>query len=408
MCIRDSLRDVDIPQVEAKFGLFKLCKDYSNKLLFTSSKGLMIYDPKVKVKKHAAVSCKVRNYTFEENNYGKNKLNIEYIAMDAFIKREKTYRTKLIGYEDKWSKATNETKTNFTNLNAVFLPKTYHFNLQAKDANDNWVPMEQPLEIKVQPPLWFRWWAFLLYAFLIYLLVKYFLKIQEANLRKSLLVEEAEKIKEKNIIIEEKNAQNELLLKEIHHRVKNNLQTISSLLFLQSASISDDDAKDALKAVQQRVESMALIHKKLYEESDLSQIEMKGYVQLLVDSLIDSFDFTNKIKVEYNVDDVKMEMDHAIPIGLLITELVTNSLKYAFPEKENGILNVDLEQKNGQIKLFVKDNGKGKHSEAKESFGSKLIKLLNRQIEGDLSHGNDHGYWTNIEFKINKPLEVYA
>ncbi len=396
----DFIRDVDIPQIETRFGIFKLCKDYSNKLLFTSSKGLMIYDPKIKILHNDDLICKVRDFKFEGNDFGKNKLNIEYIAMDKYKNRKIEYKTKLEGYDDEWSTATNDSKINYTNLNAVFVSKTYNFNLQAKDVNGNWTALREPLKIKVKPPIWFRWWAFIVYGISAYLLIRYLLDRQETNLRKTLLLKEAEKIKEKNIVIQEQINQNELLLKEIHHRVKNNLQTISSLLYLQSASVNDNDAKNALKAVQQRVASMALIHKKLYEENNLSKIEMKGYINLLTENLIDSYAYSGIVNAHYDVDDIKLELDQAIPIGLLLTELVTNSLKYAFPERKSGILNINLKKYDNEISLYVKDNGAGKNLTIKESFGSKLIKLLTLQIDGKRTSGNSEGFWTKINFTI--------
>jgi two-component sensor histidine kinase/ligand-binding sensor domain-containing protein len=366
----------------------------------TTPNSLTTYDYKLdNTETPKNLHCKVRAFEFEEDLFGDNKLSISYVSFNDFATDNPIYQTRLKGLSEEWSNTTTSNNMEYMNLKAFFIPKNYEFEFKAQDYKGDWHQLKEPLTIKVTPPIWFRWWAFLIYAFFIYLLIKYLLKRQEENLRKSLLLEEAEKIKEKNIIIQEKNDQNELLLKEIHHRVKNNLQTISSLLFLQSASISDKDAKDALKAVQQRVESMALIHKKLYEETNLSQIEMKGYVKLLVSNLVDSFNLTNKVEVNYEVDDLKMEMDQAIPIGLLITELVTNSLKYAFIGKEKGILNVHLKQSDKLIQLFVKDNGNGKIADAKDSFGSKLIKMLSRQLEAKLSSGNQDGYWTNIEFE---------
>lgn len=201
--------------------------------------------------------------------------------------------------------------------------------------------------------------------------------------------------------IEEKSAQNELLLKEIHHRVKNNLQTISSLLYLQSAHIKDDEVREAVKAGQHRVESMALIHQKLYQRENLASVEMKEYFQNLGQSLFMTFGVDPaRLSLHLDMEELDLDVDRAVPLGLIVNELITNSLKYAFPEGRSGTINVQMNQNANGLFLLVEDDGVGienKHSGT--SFGSQLINLLTQQLGGKLEQGGSQsgeGYQTII------------
>jgi len=207
-----------------------------------------------------------------------------------------------------------------------------------------------------------------------------------------------DKLKKTNSLLDAKNHQNELLLKEIHHRVKNNLQTISSLLYLQSSNVTDEEAKNTINISQKRVESIALIHKNLYQNHDLSSLNLKDYLSKLAENLLQSYETTQRITINVNMAEVKIDIDTAIPLGLIINELITNSLKYAFPNGEKGIINIDFWRRDNQSKLKVSDNGIGKSADSKENFGSKLISLLTKQLGGTISSSNDSGYWTEITF----------
>lgn len=206
----------------------------------------------------------------------------------------------------------------------------------------------------------------------------------------------AQALAEKNKIILAKSQQNEMLLKEIHHRVKNNLQTISSLLYLQSYSIEDKDAKETIAISQQRVESMALIHKNLYQRDNLSSIEMKDYITKLSYNLENSYG-RNNIKIKINMDALELDVDSAVPLGLIINELVTNSYKYAFPNDQEGEINIKMfKDFDNRVILKIQDNGVGKGPSSTDSFGTQLISLLTKQIEGTLTTGNSNGYWSQI------------
>lgn len=149
-------------------------------------------------------------------------------------------------------------------------------------------------------------------------------------------------------------------MKEIHHRVKNNLQIISSLLDLQSLTIQDAQASEAVKESRNRVHSMALIHQNLYNEGNIKGIQIENYINHLAENLFQSYNIQpGKVKLKTDIEQIDLDVDTVIPIGLILNELLSNSLKYAFTNKEAGIILVKLKQLNGSLLLEVKDNGAG-------------------------------------------------
>jgi two-component sensor histidine kinase len=201
-------------------------------------------------------------------------------------------------------------------------------------------------------------------------------------------------------IIRAKNAENELLLKEIHHRVKNNLEMVKSLIALQSAQIEDPATKEAMIASQNRVQSMGIIHQKLYQGTNLGSIEMKDYFINLSEGILDTFDAEEQVKIECAMDNLDLDVDTAVPIGLIVNELLTNALKYAFPKKEQGTIHLSLEKMpDNYLRLKVKDNGIGKTAGIAPigtGFGSQLVQLLTQQLNGKMKEYTNEG--THIEF----------
>jgi two-component sensor histidine kinase len=205
-----------------------------------------------------------------------------------------------------------------------------------------------------------------------------------------------------------KNQENELLLKEIHHRVKNNLQTVSSLLSLQSESISDKGAFDAVQESKNRVTSMALIHQKLYQGENLAAIEMRDYFETIGKAIIDSFGKkAEHISLKVEMKDVELDVDTAVPIGLITNELITNSIKHAFPNKQEGRIFISLSQEeNGLLKLNITDNGQAASNEStvkkEKGFGTLLIQLLTTQLGGKLEKSTEAGTTTVIQFPLQE------
>jgi two-component sensor histidine kinase/ActR/RegA family two-component response regulator len=195
----------------------------------------------------------------------------------------------------------------------------------------------------------------------------------------------------------------ESLLREIHHRVKNNLQFVSSLLKLQSDQIKDPQALRIFKEAQDRVRSMALIHEKLYRFSDLARIDFADYIRSLSAYLFSAYARSgNAINLGIHVENVCLRMDSAIPCGLLIHELVSNSLKHAFPAGK-GEIRIDLHPEGGQRYLLtVADDGVGCPENfdisRTPSLGMQLVNALVDQLEGDIEFANHHGTTFKVHF----------
>jgi two-component system, sensor histidine kinase PdtaS len=197
----------------------------------------------------------------------------------------------------------------------------------------------------------------------------------------------------------------ELLLKEIHHRVKNNMQIISSLLNLQSKYIKDKDDLEIFKESQNRVKSMAKIHEKLYQSESLAKINFADYVKSVEMDLFRSYGADpNRIKLETNFDDVQLNINTAIPCGLIINELITNSLKYAFPDARKGKININLlKDEDDNFNLTLSDDGIGFPESLDfrntETLGLQLVNMLVRQLNGSIKLDRSQGTKFKIKFK---------
>lgn len=190
--------------------------------------------------------------------------------------------------------------------------------------------------------------------------------------------------------INQQNIEKELLLKEIHHRVKNNLQVITSLLSLQSHSIEDDTIKALFSQSQHRINSMAMIHKMLYQSNDFSKINCKDYLEELIDKLIVSFKgVKHNIQLDMDIPELFLNLDTSIPLGLLINEIITNALKYGLPNGQAGLLTVKMKQQDAtHFVLEIGDDGVGYtgdlKSKAHTSLGLRLIQQLAVQLNGSV------------------------
>ena len=211
----------------------------------------------------------------------------------------------------------------------------------------------------------------------------------------------SDKIEVQNEQLKQKNAENELLLKEVHHRVKNNLQTISSLLGLQSSTVEDQNLKTAFLEGQNRVHSMALLHQRLYESDQLGRVTFKEYAQQLCSNLISTFGKTHVTAYEINSTE-SFDIENAVPIGLILNEIVTNALKYGMSENGDIAFEISLTNHNEGYNLNVRDHGKGFNidvAKQKNTLGLRLIHLLSRQLDGKLSiTSNNEGTVYNLAF----------
>ncbi len=195
----------------------------------------------------------------------------------------------------------------------------------------------------------------------------------------------------------------ELLLKEVHHRVKNNLAIISSLLNLQSYNVKDEKARDSFREIQNRTRSMALIHEKLYKSTDLKRINFGEYISTISTELFRTYADPARVKLKTNVEDIYLDINTAIPLGLIINEIITNSFKHAFPGAREGEIQIDFHKKDHHYEFQVKDNGVGFPDDLDfkntDTLGLQLVNSLTKQIDGEISLKKDHGTQFTIKFQ---------
>ena len=213
---------------------------------------------------------------------------------------------------------------------------------------------------------------------------------------------------EKGLLLEEK----EWMLKEIHHRVKNNLEVISSLLNLQSNFLPDPVVQGALRESQNRVHAMALLHQKLYQSDSLARVNMPEYIHDIVEHLVHSFDRQDSVRPHLTVEAIELDVATATPLGLILNEAVTNSLKYAFPHQQTGVIAVSLACTGPQrYQLTIADNGvgmaEGFYVEHVRTLGITMIKGLSQQLDADLTIAQDSGVQITLQFEAaTKPASM--
>lgn len=209
--------------------------------------------------------------------------------------------------------------------------------------------------------------------------------------------------KEIQVSLEEK----EMLLREIHHRVKNNLMIISSLLNLQSRYIKDKEVLDVFKDSQNRARSMALIHDRLYQSSHLKSIDIGDYIRTLAGDLFRTYvTDSERISLNFDVEDVMIDINTMIPLGLIVNELLSNCLKHAFPDERSGQIDISFHYNHPKFRLTVTDNGVGFPENIDyrktKSLGLRLVNILTDQIDGTMEFNGENGTQFGIEFEEKK------
>ena len=232
--------------------------------------------------------------------------------------------------------------------------------------------------------------------------VKLQLKQDEINERNEQL--QSALAKQKKLTVEK-----EWLMKEIHHRVKNNLQIVISLLNVQSDYLDNPSAINAIQESRERMQAIALIHQKLYQTDYGNLIKMKSYIEEMI-SYLQNFTDSGQVKFVLAIDDLNLDVSQAVPLGLILNEGITNALKYAFPNHSPGKISIDLHQTDDQnIVLKIRDSGKGFPEDfdfaGHKSLGIQLMKLFAEQLDGELGFENNHGAEIRLCFKKQLPID---
>ncbi len=319
----------------------------------------------------------------------KNHLTFDFLALDLKSSTEIKYAYKLENFDSTW----------FDNMGAAYAvysnipPGEYIFKVKATSKNSQSSPEFISCYVKIKeplPPFYYQWWFILLCAILIISIMYNLVFLRNRALRIS--KEELEdKVRERTKEISKQNKEKTVLLQEIHHRVKNNLQIINSLFNIQAHYTTNEETKTLFKESQNRILSMSKIHQSLYESNDFSKLNIKTYVTNLVNDIKESYAVNKEVKLDLNIDDsIHIGLDGLIPFALIVNEIISNSLKYAFEEPTGNIIEINIKQHNDKKTIIhIGDNGKGLPDdfnwEDPTSMGIDLIKTLADQLEGTIT-----------------------
>jgi len=335
---------------------------------------------------------------------------LEFQLLDFAKDEVHHYAYKIDGVDKDW---------NYINENSIRMSGLpygkFTLRIKAQNREGAWSKSELNIPLLVLKPFYLNWWFITLLAVLLIAAVYWIIKWRTKQLAadknkleqtvgertvqlKQSLSEQAELLSEKDV-----------LMKEIHHRVKNNLQVISGLLELQSKAVNDEAAKDALMEGRNRVRSIALIHQNLYQFENLSSIELKRFVNDLCRQVENIYKQQNKIVINIEVPVLYLDIDSAVPLGLIMNELLTNSFKYAFNDTRTGEINLQIQtHADGNYVLFYTDNGPGLPLDfdlnRATTLGLQLINDLSRQIGGKVGYEHKNGAsfivnFTNRDFR---------
>jgi two-component sensor histidine kinase/ligand-binding sensor domain-containing protein len=329
---------------------------------------------------------------------GDNFFTIEYRLLD-FEDRVHRYAYKIEGQDKDW----NYTTDNSIRVSGLPAGK-YTLNVKAQTLSGTFSSIQLTFPIEVVAPFYSKPWFQILVLFAVLGCILIFVRIRTATLLKDKLLLEA-KVANRTAQLQKTLTERELLLKEIHHRVKNNLQIISGLLDLQKEEIVEEDAKAVFNEGQSRVKSIALIHQNLYQNEDLANIKFSAFVKDLTVQVGEVFEQLNRKMVPaFEIDDFMFDIDTAVPLALILNELLTNSYKYATKADRTGKILIQVKQvTEGNYALVFRDDGPGLKSgitfETAETLGLRLIKGLAAQLYGEASYVYNNGSQFTIYFK---------
>jgi len=321
--------------------------------------------------------------------HDQNPLKFEFSALDYSNSSKNKYKIKLENYDNTWVTMDHNTSITYSKLP----PGKYSFKVKGASHDGYWNKNTTSLNIEITPPYWKTWWFYALCALL--LLCTTFL-IFTVRLRQL-------KLKERNEYFEKQNEEKKAVIKEIHHRIKNNLQVVISLLRMQSSKVEDEKVVDMFKETQKRLLSMALLHEKMQQDDDLKGIDVQEHFITLINGLIKSYAVEKDISLDININKINLGMETLTPLGLVVNELITNSLKHGFADKSKGLITVQIKQlDHASFEMLIGDDGVGFNPKEKPSnLGTKLIGIFVKQLKGTITLLNEPGTIYKIIFKKN-------
>jgi len=332
--------------------------------------------------------------------YAQNSLSLEFAALEFTDPAANRCAYKLEGFDGDWVNASHGYVATYTNLR----PGKYTFRAAASNNDGVWTWDAASIPIVIVPPWWETWWANVLYLAGGIGAVLGYVRLRTHKHARAML-EKENKLREKEEhanLIRSSLHEKEMLLKEVHHRVKNNMQVISSLLNLQRSQSADPAVNAIFRDMQERVRSMALVHEKLYQSMDMASIDFGNYLASLMAQVTLSSSRPG-ISYSLDVDPLHLGINVAIPCGLIVNELVSNACEHAFVGRDSGTIIVSMKrQPDATIDLSVADDGTGfppgldPHSMT--SMGMTIVTTLASQLSGDVTIRRDGGTTVSIRF----------
>jgi two-component sensor histidine kinase len=329
---------------------------------------------------------------------------LEFQLLDFSKNEVYRYAYQIEGIDESW----NYISENSIRISGLPYGKfTLHIKAQSREGA--WSKSELSIPLIVLKPFYLEWWFItllaLVFATAVYWIINRRTKQLAADKNKleKLVNERTAQLKQSLSTQAELLAEKDVLMKEIHHRVKNNLQVISGLLELQSKGLNDEAARDALRDGRSRVRSIALIHQNLYQFENISTIELKRFVNDLCRQVESVFHKKNNVEMHIEVPYLHLDIDTAVPLGLIMNELLSNSFKYAFNNDSPGEINLEIHTRTeGKYDLVYSDNGPGLPADLDlrkaRTLGIQLINDLSRQIGGKVTYENRNGAAFTINF----------
>jgi len=328
-------------------------------------------------------------------------LNLEFQLLD-FQKRKHRYAYKIIGINNEWRYLDENI------LRVSGLPYgNFEIQIKAQLASGQWTKNNISIFVEVIKPFYFKLWFFVV-VFIFMIAVSFFIFRYRTRLLQKQKLDLELKVANRTIDLKKAVHDKELLLSEVHHRVKNNLQVISGLLELQKDNLKDEATRKAFSEGQSRVNSIALIHHNLYQNEDPGNIEFSSFVNDLSSKVGELFANQNR-KVQFDLvqEEHYLSIDVAVPLGLIVNELLTNSYKYAMSDKQENKIQIKIAKLNDEeYQLTYRDNGPGLtddvNFETTSTLGLRLVNGLSKQIRGSAKYYFDKGSMFVINFKDNK------
>ncbi|MCC6252505.1 MAG: hypothetical protein IT238_08595 [Bacteroidia bacterium] len=333
--------------------------------------------------------------------YGTDRVSFSFYAINPSNPYKKKYSYILEGVDNEWSPWSQLNIASYSNLS----PGKY--TLKVKSINNNNLEsniVEYPFEIKT--PIYMNIWVILLVSaiagYLYYFYNKYKKKLALKDLEKLEYI-----IAERTYQIQKQNEEKEILLKEVHHRVKNNLQVINSLINIQATYIEDKKALHVFEECKNRIRTISLIHERLYKSKDFKKINLKEYIIILIQDLIKIYNIDKEIELKTELQTEYFNLNTLVPLGLLLNEIVSNSLKYAFVDLKKGEISIRLTEKGYNVyEMTIGDNGRGfdinPNNTENNTLGLELIKVLSAQLDGFVEKLNVSGTVYRLSFKLQK------